>query len=172
MAAGVRVTQSAAASEPSGLAVGRFIVKCNFLTTSLAAALALPLLFSLTASAGEDLGEKLIREFFADTKSRDLPAIEKTLAEGFQSVHTDGARDRAGELEIIRNIKLGAHTLANFKTTRNGPVMVVTFEVNAPSEILGGKRVGEGSYERLAVWLETGSGWQLIAYANLAPLNE
>ena len=147
-------------------------MKCNFLTTSLAVALALPLLFSTTASAGEDLGEKLIREFFADSKSHNLPAVERTLAEGFQSVHTDGARDRAGELKIVRNIKLGAHTLANFKTTRNGPVLVVTFEVNAPGEILEGKRVGEGSHERLAVWLETSSGWQLIAYANLAPLKE
>ena len=147
-------------------------MKCNFLTTSLAVAVALPLLFSPTASAGEDLGETLIRKFFADSKSRNLPAIERTLAEGFQSVHTDGVRDRDGELELIRNIKLGAHTLANFKTTRNGPVLVVTFEVNAPGEILDGKRVGEGSHERLAVWLETSSGWQLIAYANLAPLNE
>jgi len=147
-------------------------VQCNFLKTSLAVALALPLLFSPTASANEDLGEKLIREFFANSKSRNLPAIEKTLAEGFQSVHTDGGRDRAGELELIRNIKLGASTLADFKTTRNGPVMVVTFEVNAPGEILDGKRVGAGAHERMAVWLETSSGWQLMAYANLAPLKK
>ena len=147
-------------------------MKCNFLTTSLKAALALTLFFSATASAGQALGEKLVREFFDDAKSHNMPGVEKTLAEGFQSVHSDGASDRAGELEIVRNMKLGAHTLTNFKTTRNGPVMVVTFEVSAPGEILRGKRVGDGSYERLAVWLETSSGWQLIAYANVAPLSE
>ena len=122
-------------------------------------------------SADEDLGEKLIRSFFEDARSHDEAAIEATLAQGFQSVHTDGATDRQGELELIRNLKLGSHTLADFKTTRNGPVMVVTFEVNAPGEILDGKRVGAGAHERMAVWLETDSGWQLIAYANLAPLN-
>ena len=147
-------------------------MKCNLLTTSLKAALALTLVFSATASAAEDLGEKLVRKFFDDSKSHNLSGIEKTLAEGFQSVHTDGSRDRAGELEIVRTIKLGTHTLTNFKTTRNGPVMVVTFEVSAPGEILDGKRVGEGSHERLAVWLETSGVWQLIAYANLAPLRE
>ena len=59
-------------------------MQCNFLKTSLAVALALPLLFSPTASADEDLGEKLIREFFSDSKSRNLPAIEWTLSEVFQ----------------------------------------------------------------------------------------
>ena len=147
-------------------------VKCNFLTTGLGAALAIFLLFSPTASLGEDLGEKLMRDFFADAKSRNLPAIEKVLADGFQSVHTDGARDRAGELEIIRNIKLGSPTLTNFESTRNGPALVVTFQVNAPDETLGGKRVGTGTHGRMAVWLEASSGWQLIAYANLAPLTD
>jgi len=137
----------------------------------LAVVLALPVFLSPAIAAEEDLGAKLIRKFFADAKSHDLPAIERTLAEGFQSVHTDGARDRDSELEIIRSIKLGTLTLGNFKTTRNGPVMVVTFEVDARGEILDGKDVGEGSHERMAVWLETSSGWQLIAYANLAPLN-
>ena len=146
-------------------------MKFKVLTAKLVAALALSLFFSSAASAGGDLGEELIRKFFADAKSHNMPAIEKTLAEGFQSVHTVGARDRAAEIEIIRNIKLGATTLANFETTRNGPVLVVTFEVDAPGEILEGKRVGEGFHQRMAVWLETGSGWQLIAYANLAPLN-
>ncbi len=77
-----------------------------------------------------------------------------------------------GELELIRNIKLGTHTLANFKTTRNGSVLVVTFEVNAPGETLAGKTAGEGTYQRMAIWIETESGWQLIAYANLAPLKK
>ena len=171
MVAGERVAKSVAAPEPSGSTIGRFIVKSKYLVASLAAVLALSPFFSPTASAGEDLGETLMRKFFADAKSHNLPAIEKTLAEGFQSVHTDGASDRAGELEIVRNIKLGTPTLANFKTTRNGPVLVVTFEVSALGEIIEGKRVGEGFHERLAVWLETNSGWQLIAYANLAPLN-
>ena len=124
------------------------------------------------ASAEPDLGETLIRQFFADAKRGDPAAIERTLGEGFQSVHTDGMRDRAAEIELIRTMKLGKSTLTDFKTTRNGPALVVSFEVNAPGEVLGGKQVGEGTHERMAVWLETSQGWQLIAYANLAPLKE
>ena len=147
------------------------MLKSNVFVTKLVASLTLSVLFSGSALAGGDLGEELIRNFFADARSHDMPAIEKTLAQGFQSTHTDGARDRAAELEIIRNLKLGEATLANFETTRNGPILVVTFEVDAPGEILEGKKVGPGSHQRMAVWLETDSGWQLIAYANLAPLN-
>jgi len=147
-------------------------VNRNIWTASCAAAVALFLLFPTSAWSGEDLGEKLIRSFFEDAQKHDQAAIEQTLAQGFQSVHTDGVSDRQDELDIIRNLKLGAHSLTNFKTTRNGSVLVVTFEVNAPGEILGGKAVGDGSYERLAVWLNTDSGWKLIAYANMAPLKD
>ena len=48
----------------------------------------------------------------------------------------------------------------------------MTFLVNAPDEVLGGKALDEGTYERMAVWLDTESGWKLIAYANLAPLKD
>ena len=79
-------------------------------------------------------------------------------------------RDRQGELDLIHDMKPGTPTLPDFKTTRNGPVLVVTFRVNAPDEVLGGKAVANGSYERMAVWLDTDSGWKLVAYANLALL--
>ena len=143
-------------------------------STSTAIGAATAALFLLSApvawSADDELGERLIRSFFEASGKGDQAAVERTLAQGFQSVHTDGVRDRQGELNLIRDMKLGSPTLANFKTTRNGPALIVTFQVNAPDEVLGGKTVGEGAYERMAVWLDTDSGWKLIAYANLAPL--
>ena len=147
-------------------------MKRYFLLPGLVAALALILVFGVTASAGQDLGEKLVRQFFADAKAGNLISIEKTLAEGFQATHTFGPLDRAGELKLIRGIKLGDYKLINFKTTYKGPVMVVTFKVHAPDEVLEGKKVADGAHERLAVWLKTDVGWQLIAYANLAPLKK
>ena len=147
-------------------------MKRYFLLPGLVAALALILVFGATASAGQDLGEKLVRQFFADAKAGNLISIEKTLAEGFQATHTFGPLDRAGELKLIRGIKLGDYKLINFKTTYKGPVMVVTFKVNAPDEVMEGKKVADGTHERLAVWLKTEVGWQLIAYANLAPLKK
>ena len=146
------------ASVAAGLAVGALL---------LSAGLAGP-----AGAADDDLGERLVRKFFADAKGGDMSAIEATLAEGFQSSHTDGARDRSGELEVIKTVRLGSHRLSDFETTRNGPVLVVTFEVDAPGEVLAGKQVGTGAHERMAVWLETPGGWKLVAYANLAPLGE
>ena len=146
-------------------------MKRNIWTATWAAAVAVFLFFPPAAwSAGEDLGEKLIRSFFEASGKGDQAAVEQTLAQGFQSVHTDGVRDREGELKLIRDMKLGSTVLANFKTTRSGAALVVTFQVNVRDGVLGGKAVVEGSYERMAVWLDTDSGWKLIAYANLAPL--
>lgn len=147
-------------------------MKRFFLVAVLTASLALTLIYGATVSAGEDLGERLVRQFFANAKAGDLAAIEKTLAEGFQAAHSFGPRDRAGELKLAQGIKLGSYKLSDFKTTRNGPVMVVTYKVNAPEEVIEGKRVADGSHERLAVWLKTDAGCQLIAYANLAPLKK
>ncbi len=146
-------------------------MKASIWTATRAAALFL-FLAPAAASAGDDPGEALIRSFFDASAKGDHPAVERMLAEGFQSVHTDGVRDRKGELDLIRDMKTGSPTLANFKTTRSGPALVVTFEVDAPNEVIGGKSVARGSHERMAVWLETDSGWKLIAYANLAPLKD
>ena len=146
-------------------------MKRRIATTTWVATAALSLLFTPVAwSADKDLGEQLIRSFFEASGKGDQAAVERTLAQGFQSVHTDGVSDRQGELDLIRNMKLGSPTLTDFKTTRNGPALVVTFLVNAPDEVLGGKSLGDGAHQRMAVWLDTESGWKLIAYANLAPL--
>ena len=46
-------------------------------------------------SAGErSLGEKLVRQLWAEVKAGNVEALEKMMAPGFQSVHADGARDR------------------------------------------------------------------------------
>lgn len=47
-------------------------------------------------------------------------------------------------MKLIRGIKLGDYKLSNFKTTCNGPVMVVTFKVNAPDEVMAGKGLPPG----------------------------
>ena len=147
-------------------------MKRYFLSAGLVGALAIILILGATASAGEDLGEKLVRQFFADVKAGNLASIEKTLAVGLQVAHSFGPLDRAGELKLIRGIKLGDYKLSNFKTTCNGPVMVVTFKVNAPDEVMAGKSIAAGYHERLAVWLKVEAGWQLIAYANLTPMKK
>jgi len=80
-----------------------------------------------------------------------LRADRTWLQKGVQTAHSFGPRDRAGELKLAQGIKSDSYKLSDFKTTRNGPVMVVTYKVNAPEEVIEGKRVADGSHERLAV---------------------
>ena len=133
---------------------------------------ALFLAFGAPAWAEDDPGQKLVEEFLAAAKKNDLAALERILAPGFQAAHTHGIQDRAGELELAGKIKLGAYKLTNFRTTRNGPVMVVTFKLEDPKEVISGRQVYKGAHDRLSVWLKTDAGWRLIAYANMAPLKK
>ena len=50
------------------------------------------------APAGASEGEKMERQMCADFKAKNWKAVESKIAEGFQSIHPDGARDRAGEI--------------------------------------------------------------------------
>lgn len=70
-----------------------------------------------------------------DIKAKNWKAVESKIAEGFQSVHPDGARDRAGELALIKNLKVGQTEFNNFKTTMNGDNMVVTYTISVQGTI-------------------------------------
>jgi len=80
-----------------------------------------------TAVAGASEGEKLERQMVADIKAKDWKAVESRIAEGFQSVHPDGVRDRAGEIALLKKMEFGDFTLGDFKSTTIGDNVVVTF---------------------------------------------
>ena len=67
-------------------------------------------------------------------------------------------------MKLIRGIKLGDYKLSNFKTTYNGPVMVVTFKVNAPDEVMAGKKLPPGP---MSGWL---SGLRSMLAGNSLPM--
>jgi hypothetical protein len=114
-------------------------------------------------------GEKLERQMWADFKAKDWKAVESKIAEGFQSGHPDGARDRAGEISLIEHLNLGEVTLSNVKSTMNGENIVVTYMI-AVQETIDGKRLSRKPSPRLSVWKEEQSGWQWICHANLNPI--
>ncbi len=120
-------------------------------------------------STEQGLGEKLLRQVWADMKKPDMERIEKTIGQGFQSVHSFGARDRDQEIELIKGLKLGDYTLSDIVATRNGPVIVTTYFVSV-EETIEGKRTAKKPAPRLSVFLKTESGWKWIAHANLKPL--
>jgi len=115
------------------------------------------------------LGEQLVRQFWEAIRTEDVKALEAILAPGFQSTHEDGARDREAELALCAEIAMDAYELTDFMTTRQGATIIVTFLASV-EETLEGFRTTVTPAPRMAVFLMTEVGWQMIAYANLNPM--
>ena len=63
--------------------------------------------FGDVATAGDTTeGEALVRQAWALMKANDVKAVDKLMAPGFQSAHSDGARDKAAEPKLIAGLKL------------------------------------------------------------------
>jgi hypothetical protein len=114
-------------------------------------------------------GEKMERQMWADFKAKDWKSVEAKIGDGFQSIHPDGARDRAGEITLIKSLNLGDFTLSNFKTTVNGDNIVVTYTI-AVHETIDEIHLPTGPAPRLTVWKKGTGGWQWICHANLNPI--
>lgn len=109
------------------------------------------------------------KQMWADFKAKNWAAVESKIANGFQSVHPDGARDRAGEITLIKNLSLGEYTLADFNATVNGDNIVLTYMI-AAQETIDQQRLGTKRTSRLSVWKKGTHGWQWICHANLNPI--
>lgn len=114
-------------------------------------------------------GEMLERQMAANIKAKNWNAVESRIADGFQSVHPDGPRDRAGEIALLKEMNFGDFTLSNFKSTVVGDNIVVTFTMSV-AQTIDGKRLPPKPAYRLSVWKKGASGWQWISHANLAPI--
>ena len=114
-------------------------------------------------------GEKMERQRWADFKAKNWKEVESKIADGFQSVHPDGARNRAGEISLIEKLNLGEVSFSNFKSTTNGDNIVVTYMI-AVQETIDGKQLSRKPAPRLSVWKKGTSGWQWICHANLNPI--
>jgi hypothetical protein len=115
------------------------------------------------------LGEQLVRQFWEAVRTADVDALHAILAPGFQSIHQDGARSRDEELALLAAIDISDYTLTGFAMTRQGATMVVTYMASV-EETLAGTRTTATPAPRMAVFLMTESGWQLLAIANLKPM--
>ena len=67
-----------------------------------------------SAEPGASAREKLERQMAADIKAKNWNAVENTIAGGFQSVHPDRPRDRAGEIALLKQTNFGDFAFSNF----------------------------------------------------------
>jgi len=110
-----------------------------------------------TATASEaSEGEKLERQMASDVQAKNWKAVEARIADGFQSVHPDGVRDRAGEIALLKGMNFGAFTLSDFKSTTIGDNIVVTFTMTV-AETIDGKQLPAKPAYRLSVWKKGGT---------------
>ena len=114
-------------------------------------------------------GEKMEKQIWEDIKAKNWEAVESKIADGFQSVHPDGARDRAAEISLIKNLNAGKTALSDLKSTVNGDNIVVTYMISA-QETIDLERLPTKPAPRLSVWKKGTSGWQWICHANLTPI--
>jgi hypothetical protein len=122
---------------------------------------------SSAATASE--GEKLERQMAADIKAKNWNAVESRIADGFQSMHPDGPRNREGEIALLKKMNFGDFTLSDFKSTVIGDNIVVTFTMIVAQTIDGMKLPPRPAY-RLSVWKKGTNGWQWISHANFASI--
>jgi uncharacterized protein DUF4440 len=115
-------------------------------------------------------GEKLERQMASDLQAGNWKAVEARIADGFQSVHPDGARDRAGEIALLKGMNFGASTLSNFRSTTIGDNIVVTFTMTV-AETIDGKQLPAKPAYRMSVWKKRPNGWQWISHANFTPIH-
>ena len=109
------------------------------------------------------------KQIWEDIKAKNWKAVEDKIAEGFQSVHPDGTRDRAGEISLIKNLDVGQVALSDFKSTSNGDNIVVTYLISV-QETIDLERLPTKRAPRLSVWKKGANAWQWICHANLTPI--
>lgn len=144
-------------------------LKLALLVVVMVAFLPLSLVAKGAAPVKQSVGEKLLHQLWSNMKKSDMPALEKMTAKGFQAIHQDGARDRAQEITLIKNLKLGVYTLSNIKITQSDNVIVATYFVSV-AETIDKKRLSKKPAPRMTVFVKSGEVWKWIAHANLKPL--
>ena len=115
-------------------------------------------------------GEALVKEVWNAMKTTNMDFIENILADGFQSIHQDGYRDKDDEIELIKNLNMGDYVLDSFEVTKNGNTLNVSYFVNV-EETINGEVLNKRS-ARLSVFTRTAEGWKWFSHANLVPLKE
>ncbi len=120
-----------------------------------------------TAFAEISLGEKLETQMWEDMKHRNHKAIEENIAENFQSIHSFGALNREGEIQLINDLYLGSHyEISDVKVSENGDTLVVSYLISVKEKI-DNQNLSSKPAPRLSVWKKFDNKWKWIAHVNL-----
>jgi hypothetical protein len=119
-----------------------------------------------TSASDNTLGQEQVEKLWAGFAKPDLNALDQFVAPGFQSLHEDGARDWVDERKLIAELKLTPYVLSDYKVTRSGDVLVVTYECKV-GETIAAARLATVSTPRLDVFQQTDGEWKLLSHVNV-----
>lgn len=122
-------------------------------------------------SSDEKTAQATIESWFAAMKNDDYSKAASFLSPQFVSVHTDKiVRNKTQEIELIKKLDLKSYQLTNFKFSRSGDAIVVTYNDNTIEKI-DNEPVAHGAAGRMAVLQKKEKEkWIILAYANLDPI--
>src|SRR5947208_17122572 len=114
-------------------------------------------------------GEKMEKQMWEDIKAKNWEVVENKIAEGFQSVHPDGARDRASEISLIKNLNVGRVEFNDLKSTMSGDNVVVTYMISV-EETIDIEQLPTKPAPRLSDWIEVARDWIWMCQVNINPV--
>ena len=127
--------------------------------------------FNFAIAKGKVSGEELVRDFWKNMAEGNIEALKNTMADGFQSIHQDGARSKEEELKLIENLQLGEYKLDNFKTTSYKNIVIVTYTVAVTHETIDGKLMTTKPMPRMTIFAVEKKGYKILAHANLEEIS-
>jgi hypothetical protein len=127
-------------------------------------ALALPV-FAFCSSSKEN---RLLYRLWNDFKTANLYDLNNFASRSLQSVHSDGARNKTQELQLIAGLHMTGYTLTEIKRTKTHRVLIFTY-IATTTETINDATITSTS-ERMSVFQRIGKRWFWIAHASLAPV--
>ena len=115
--------------------------------------------------------EALVSKLWEAFRTNDAETIAGFIDESFQSVHSMGATDMAGEIELLKALNIDEYTITDLKiTTMEDDIVIATYMVSV-AETIDGQRLNKEPAARMSVFVKDDNTWKWVAHANLKPLN-
>jgi Domain of unknown function (DUF4440) len=160
----------AAVRDRRGMKTG---AKIRFATLA-AAACALVAAALSTAGTAQPLtsptaqGTVLVQHFFQLLHDQDRAGLKALLSPSFQVVRSNGGVQNKASY-VADPPKVDKYTISRLKGTRNGGVLVVSYQV-VTTEVIGGVEQPTNPAPRLSVFHLQGGHWLLVAHANFGAI--
>ena len=124
--------------------------------------------FPVLAFCSAPKENRLLYRLWNDMKTANMYDLGKFTSNNFQSAHTDGARNKTQELQLIANLNMTGYTLSNIKHTKTHNTLIFTYVATTTETI--NDIIITSSSERLSVFQKHDGKWFWIAHASLVSL--